>query len=194
MKFEYAPGATPLDPDESVGLIPSHISTQNELNEWEAANILKAESWLFLNANHKDFLSIDFLKLVHKKMFGDTWKWAGIFRKTERNIGVCPYSIGPELKKLLDDVRYQVTEKIYSIDEVAYRFHHRLVVIHPFPNGNGRHSRLMTDLLLVQAGEDRFTWGNQKLENEGPTRKLYINALKVADKHDYSELAKFVRS
>lgn len=194
MKFQYAPGATPLDPDESAELIPTHITTQTDLNEWEAANILKAENWLFLSAYHKDFLNIDFIKLLHKKMFSDTWKWAGIFRNTERNIGVCPSNISIELKKLLDDTRYQIINQTYLIDEIAYRFHHRLVFIHPFPNGNGRHSRLMADFLLKQAGENPFTWGSQKLDNAGPIRERYIQALRAADKCVYVELAKFVRS
>jgi Fic-DOC domain mobile mystery protein B len=194
MKFEYPSGATPLDPDEINGLIPLHISIQSELNEWEAVNILKAENWLFSKTNHGNFLTIDFVKLIHKKMFDDTWRWAGQFRLTERNIGVHPYKITTDLSNLLEDVRCQIINQSYPLDEIAYRFHHRLVAIHPFPNGNGRHARLMTDLLLAQAGEPRFTWGRQKLESEGPIRKQYISALKKADRHDYSSLAEFVRS
>lgn len=194
MKFEYPLGATPLDPDEIDGLIPSHITIQSQLNEWEAANILKAEIWLFSNSNHGDFMSIDFTRLLHARMFDDTWTWAGMFRLTERNIGVSPFTITTDLNNLLEDVRYQVIHESFPIDEIAYRFHHRLVAIHPFPNGNGRHARLMTDLLLVQAGEPRFTWGKQRLEAEGPVRKQYILALQDADKHDYAALAKFVRT
>lgn len=194
MKFNYPPGATPLDLDEINGLIPKHITTQGDLNEWEAENILQAETWAFSSNKHGDFLTIDFTKQFHKKMFGETWKWAGEFRKTERNIGVNPFYITTDLKKLLDDVSYQIINKSYPFDEIAYRFHHRLVAIHPFPNGNGRHARLITDLLLVQAGQPRFTWGRQKLESEGSIRKQYINALKKADSHDYSYLAEFVRA
>ncbi len=194
MKFEYPSGATPLDPNEIDGLIPSHISTQSELNEWEANNILKAENWLFSKTSHGNFLTIDFVKLLHKKMFDETWTWAGQFRSTERNIGVQPYKIASDLNDLLEDVRCQIINQSFPFDEIAYRFHHRLVVIHPFPNGNGRHARLMTDLLLAQAGQPRFTWGRQKLESEGPIRKQYISALKKADRHDYSALAEFVRS
>ncbi len=194
MKFEYAQGATPLDPDEVGGLIPAHITNQSQLNEWEAANILAAETWLFSISKRRNFLTTDFIKLLHTKMFDDTWAWAGKFRTTERNIGVSPFNITTGLNNLLDDVRYQITYKSLSFDEIAYRFHHRLVAIHPFPNGNGRHARLMTDLLLVQTGQPRFTWGRQKLEQEGPIRKQYIEALRNADKHDYTKLAVFVRS
>lgn len=194
MKFEYAPGATPLNQDEIDELIPLHITNQNQLNEWEAANILKAENWVSTSRYRNNFLTLEFAKLLHKKMFNDTWKWAGVFRKTEKNIGVTPSIITTKLKKLLDDVAYQLINNSYSIDEIAYRFHHRLVVIHPFSNGNGRHARLMTDLLLINLGMIRFTWGSQKLEGAGPARKQYIDALRAADKHDYSGLAKFVRS
>lgn len=194
MKFEYPTGATPLDPDEANGLIPLHITTQGQLNEWEAANILKAENWLFSTYNHGNFLTIDFTRTLHKKMFDETWRWAGILRSTQRNIGVEVSNITTELKNLLDDTAFHIINSTYSIDEIAYRFHHRLVWIHPFPNGNGRHSRIMTDLLLVQAGQSRFSWGKQKLDAEGPIRKQYIAALRHADKHDYTALASFVRS
>jgi Fic-DOC domain mobile mystery protein B len=194
MEFDNIPGATPLDPDEITGLIPKHITTHNQLNEWEAENILGAEIWLFSTTTHGNFLTIDFIMYLHKKMFGNTWAWAGKFRTTERNIGVSPYKITTDLKILLEDIRYQILNKIIPIDEIAYRFHHRLVTIHPFPNGNGRHARLMTDLLLVQSGNPRFTWGKIKLDAAGPVRKKYIDALRKADKHDYSELASFVRS
>jgi Fic-DOC domain mobile mystery protein B len=193
MKFEYAPGATPLDPDEINGLIPLHITTQGQLNEWESTNILKAEYWLFSISSPVNFLTIDFMKLLHRKMFEDTWEWAGTFRNTEKNIGVEPLKISTELKNLLDDVTYQVINNSLPIDEMAYRFHHRLVWIHPFSNGNGRFARTITDFLLVQAGQPPFTWGKQEFE-EGPTRKQYIDALKDADKRDYTALAKFVRS
>ncbi len=194
MNFVYAEGATPIDPNEMDGLIPLHISTQGQLNEWEASNILKAESWLFSISGHGDFLTIDFIKRLHIKMFNETWKWAGDFRSSEKNIGVGSYRITTDLNNLLEDVRYQIINHVFPLDEIAYRLHHRLVAIHPFSNGNGRHARLMTDLLLVQAGEPRFTWGKQKLEPEGPVRKQYIDALRKADGHDYSQLAEFVRS
>ena len=194
MKDEYTSGATPLDPDEIDGLIPSHITTQRELNEWEEANILKAENWIFSTYKHGNFLTIDYIKLIHKKMFGQTWKWAGSFRNSEKPIGAEPSTITTKLKILLDDVSYHIINNTYSIDETAYRFHHRLVAIHPFPNGNGRHARTFTDLLLIQTGQPRFTWGRQKLGEEGPIRKQYIDTLKEADKHNYLPLAAFVRS
>jgi Fic-DOC domain mobile mystery protein B len=193
LKFEYATGATPLDPDEAAGLIPSHITTQQQLNEWELANILEGERWA-IGRKRKDLLSIQFVRTLHKRMFGNTWRWAGIFRGTGKNIGVAPANIQPELMKLCEDVIAQLEHKSYTIDEIAARFHHRLVSIHPFANGNGRHARLMTDLLLVQNGAQRFTWGKDDLVAEGTVRKRYIQALQAADRRDYGPLLKFVRS
>lgn len=194
MKFVYPAGATPLDQDEVIGLIPSHITIQSDLNEWEANNILEAESWVYSASHHGNILTLEFIKILHKKMFNKTWKWAGSFRKTEKNIGVSPFKITSALSTLLDDVRCKIENQSFQWDELAYRFHHRLVKIHPFPNGNGRHARLMTDLLLVQAGQLRFTWGSKKLDTEGEVRRQYIEAMRAADKGDYSFLSIFVRA
>lgn len=137
--FEYAPGATPLDPDETACLLPLHITTQGQLNEWEAKNIVEAENWLFSTASNGNFLTSEFIKLLHKKMFIHTWKWAGLFRCTEKTIGVAPFNITTYLKNLLADISFQIQNinahdgKTYGhhVDEISYRFHHRLVAI-PF--------------------------------------------------------------
>lgn len=193
IKFDYAPGATPLDPDEAAGLIPAHITTQGQLNVWEAANILDGEQWAF-SRKHDEILSHHFICLLHKKLFGDTWKWAGEFRKTEKTIGIDPGQIAPELKKLCDDVAYQIANKSYPVDEMAARLHHRLTWIHPFPNGNGRFSRTMADLFLVQNGTQRFSWGEGNLIAAGEVRHRYIKALHAADAKDYRLLLDFIRS
>ena len=145
MKFNYPIGATPLNSDEVVDLIPSHITTQEELNAWEEKNILSAEPWAF---KQKNLLSIDCIKKFHQRMFDKTWKWAGQFRKSEKNIGIHWSKIAIELQKLCDDVKYQIDHHVFSNDEIAIRFHHRLVSIHAFSNGNGRHARLMADMLI----------------------------------------------
>jgi Fic-DOC domain mobile mystery protein B len=189
----HPPGATPLDPDEAAGLIPGHITTQEQLNEWELANILEGERWAF-SRKRKDLLTLRFVRLLHRRMFASTWRWAGVFRKTGKNIGIDPVQIAPELKKLCDDVAYQIEHRSYPIDEIAARFHHRLTWIHPFPNGNGRFSRTMADLLLLQNGAPRFTWGAGDLVTEGGARQRYIQALRAADGRDYAPLLEFVRS
>ncbi len=194
MKFEYPSGATPLDPDEIEGLMPFHIATLAELNEWEALNILQSEGWAFSISHRVGFLERDFIQLLHKKMFNNTWRWAGKFRKTNKNIGSDYSLITMELENLLADVKFQILKNSFSIDEIAYRFHHRLVKIHPFPNGNGRHARMMTDIFLVQSGRLRFSWGSEQLGIASSIRENYIRALKHADKHDYSALSLFVRS
>ncbi|MBI3936222.1 MAG: mobile mystery protein B [Betaproteobacteria bacterium] len=193
MTPHYPPGATPLDPDEATGLIPAHIVTQRQLNEWELANILEGERWAFAR-KRKSLLSIQFIRTLHKRMFGDTWRCAGTFRTTEKNIGVAPVNIQPELGKLFADVGARLQYKSRSLDETAARFHHRLTWIHPFANGNGRIARTMTDLLLVQNGAEHFTWGAGDLVAEGDVRARYIGALRAADAKDYGPLLAFVRS
>lgn len=193
MKFIYPPGATPIDGDEAEALIPRHITLQSELNEWEQANILEAEKWSF-GQRHGDILSIEFIKKLHLKMFDETWKWAGRFRKTLKNIGVVPHEISQELLKFCADAEVQIDEEVYSFDEIAARLHHRLVWIHPFPNGNGRHARIFTDIFLVYNQRQRFTWGREDLANHSETRKKYIEALREADKHNFDPLLEFVRS
>ena len=191
LNLDYPDGATPLDPDEIAGLIPAHISNQGQLNEWEQANITEGEQWAF-GRRHKNILSREFMQALHKRMFRDTWRWAGEIRKTEKNIGIAPQNIYVELKKLHDDVALQLVCKDWEIDEIAARFHHRLVSIHPFPNGNGRFSRTMTDLLLVQNGRERFTWGAGDLVRAGDARQRYLHALRAADQFDYSFLLAFL--
>ena len=127
-------------------------------------------------------------------MFGETWKWAGDFRLTEKTIGIAPHEISVALHNLLEDVKTQLQCKAYPLDEIAARLHHRMVYIHPFPNGNGRHSRLMADLLLVARGAARFTWGGKNIATAGDARKQYIFALQAADDKDNGPLLAFVRS
>jgi Fic-DOC domain mobile mystery protein B len=185
--LNFPEGATPLDPDSAIGLIPSHITTQGQLNEWEQTNIISGEEWVFARKRRR-ILEIDFLEKVHQKMFGDTWEWAGKIRTRETQpVGVAPEQIRTELTNLLADVRAQIDYKTLGIAEIAARFHHRLVYIHPFPNGNGRFSRTIADSLLFQAGQDRFAWGAD-LDHTGDARARYIAALRAADARDYGPL------
>lgn len=192
INLDYAPGATPLDADELASLIPGHITTQGELNEWEQLNIVQGDTWA--RRQRKEILDDGFLRRLHQQMFGETWRWAGSFRKSDKNIGVDWLQIGVELKKLLDDVRYQVANGSLPPDEIAVRLHHRLVAIHPFPNGNGRHARLMADLLVERLGRPRFTWGSASLTDANETRQRYIAALQAADARDIAPLLAFARS
>jgi Fic-DOC domain mobile mystery protein B len=193
MNFDYAPGATPLDPDEALGLIPSHISNHQQLNEWELVNVLAGERWAFAR-KHNDLLELDFIRRLHQRMFGDTWRWAGMLRRTEKNIGIDPLHIQPALHDLCEDVKTQLEYQSYPLDEIAARLSHRLVSIHPFANGNGRLSRTLADLLLVQQGAARFTWGAGNLLADGDVRQRYLDALRAADARDYRPLLTFVRS
>ena len=193
MNFDYPPGATPLDPDEAAGLIPAHIANHGQLNEWEMVNILEGERWAF-GRRHRDLLGNDFVCRLHKRMFGNTWRWAGRFRTTEKNIGIDPLRIPVALRDLNADVAVQLQHGSYPLDEIAARYSHRLVAIHPFANGNGRLSRTIADLLLVQQGAQRFSWGATDLMAAGDVRERYIAALRAADGRDYGPLLAFVRS
>lgn len=192
VNLNYPPGATPLDANELACLLPKHITTQGELNEWEQLNILQGEAWA--RKQRKEIIDEAFVRQLHKQMFGETWSWAGSFRKSDKNIGVDWQHIGVHLRDLLSDVRYQIEHATYPPDEIATRFHHRLVAIHPFPNGNGRHARVMADLLVQKLGQPRFSWGSKSLTEATETRTRYIDALRAADNRDYQPLLAFVRS
>ncbi|MDT9629769.1 mobile mystery protein B [Pseudomonas sp. JV449] len=193
IELELKPGQTPLDPDEVAGLKPRHIATQGELDEWEAQNILKASRWV-ARQKKLDVLNDHFCRELHVKMFDDTWKWAGTFRKSDKNIGCDWTQIAVNLRQLLDNVAYWLEHNIFPPEEIAVRFHHRLVWLHAFPNGNGRHARLMTDCLLRQCGLALFSWGRGNLVIVNEVRQRYIQALRAADANDYALLLAFVRS
>ncbi len=194
MKLDYPEGATPLDPNEMEGLLLS-VSTQKDLNALEKANIRSGVQWAYRSRKLRKFLlSFSGLMLLHQKTFGEVWRWAGIPRTAEKNIGIPPHQISEELGKLCADTQYWIENRIFNWDEIAVRFHHRLVFIHSFVNGNGRHARIATDLLLKFNSCKEFTWGATDLVSESVTRSAYIGALKQADKGDYSKLLAFVRS
>ena len=183
---------TDLTEDELEELIPSYITLRSELNEAEQANILEAQEWAF--ARKRDVLEEKLLNNLHKRMYGNVWGWAGNYRTSGKNIGIDAYRIPTELRQLLDDCRYWIENGTYEPDEIAARFHHRLVSIHCYPNGNGRHARLAADLLLKSMGQERFSWGGKNLVDLSETRKRYIAALQEADGHDIGPLLEFVRS
>ena len=152
----------------------------------------KGDQWA--RKQRKEILNDAFVRQLHKQMFGETWRWAGEFRTSDKNIGTDWPKISVELRKLMDDVHYQIEHASYPPDEIAVRFHHRLVAIHPFPNGNGRHARLMADLLAKRLRQPGFTWGSHGLIEAGTTRQAYIAALQAADARDYAPLLAFARS
>lgn len=193
--FDADDGQTELSSEERKGLKPAYITYRSELNREEQENILKAEKWLFARRlATPDLVDQSFICQVHKRMYGDVWDWAGKYRQSDRNIGVDYYRIHQEMRVFMDDVRYWLEHAIYPADELAVRFHHRLVWIHPFPNGNGRLSRLLADRLVVNVGEPRFTWGRAHLVNAGDVRARYVDALRKADGHDLVPLLAFARS
>ena len=197
MNFEYPVGATPLNPDELTGLRLSHISNRVELDHQEQENILEAERWVFGNKEitTDELLSVDFIRELHKRMLCNVWQWAGEFRSSEKIIGVKSWAIEPALKNMIEDVKFWIEQEVYAADEIGARFHHCLVTVHPFVNGNGRHARIMVDLLLeCLLHRPRFSWGHGNLTHTGDCRNEYISALRAADERDYEPLLGFVRS
>jgi Fic-DOC domain mobile mystery protein B len=196
LNLNYLHGQTPLDEEEKEGLLIYTIATRGELDEFEQQNIEKAIQWTLGRSIKPNVLFTEaFIRLVHKKMFSDVWEWAGEFRKTDKNIGVNKWQITTELKNLLDDANYWYDNNTYPPDEIAIRFKHRIVRIHCFPNGNGRHSRLMADIIIDKIYKlPVFSWGTSNLGVNNDSRRLYLNAVKAADKGDYKLLMAFSKS
>ena len=196
LEIAYITGQTLLSEEELEGLKIPSITTRGELDEFEQLNIEKAIEWtLRLKVKPEQFFTEKFVLNLHKKMYSDVWKWAGNFRKSEKNIGTKSYNIPVALKQLLDDSLYWYSNKTYVNDEIAIRFKHRLVSIHCFPNGNGRHSRLMADLILEKLYLIKyFTWSSSNLVKANEIREKYIKALQQADNQNYEPLIAFAKS
>ena len=196
LTIEYIDGQTPLSEKEKEGLLIPSITTREELDEFEQLNIEKAIQWTFgKKLKAEELFSEKFIKTLYKRMYGKVWKWAGDFRKSEKNIGVKSYLIPTQLKQLLDDVLFWMQNKTYEPEELAIRFKHRLVSIHYFANGNGRHSRLMADLIMEKLFNRKvFSWGITNLAKVTEARSDYIQAVRKADNHDIQPLIAFANS
>ena len=195
LEIEYIEGQTPLDEDEKEGLLIKSITTRGELDEFEQFNIEKAIQWTLGKKWEPEYiLSEDFVKELHIRMFKEVWSWAGEFRKTNKNIGVDKYQIGVSLKQLLDDGLYWLKNRTYSDEEFAIRFKHIIVKIHCFPNGNGRHSRLIADIIISKIfGKSVFTWNSANLNKKGEARSNYLTAIRLADSGDIKPLINFAK-
>lgn len=185
-------GHTELTEDDRVGLIPSYITTRGDLFAAEQRNIARA--LLRRPPLIGTLLDDGYLRRLHRDMLGEIWDWAGRYRRRETNIGIDPAQISVAVRTLVDDAIAWVDNETYKPDELAVRFHHRLVAIHPFPNGNGRHSRIAADYLVVALGRPRFGWGIGIDVNTEDLRAAYHRALHRADAGDIKELVAFARS
>jgi Fic-DOC domain mobile mystery protein B len=196
LEISYIDGQTPLSEEEKDGLKIPSITTREELDEFEQLNIEKAIQWTFgKKIKAEELLSEKFVKDLHKRMYGDVWKWAGSFRNSEKNLGIKSFLVPVQLKQLLDNTLFWHENNTFSPIEIAIRFKHELVSIHCFPNGNGRHSRLMADLIMEKLyGEPFLSWGTFNLVNVTDKRKEYIAALKLADKRQIEPLISFAKS
>jgi Fic-DOC domain mobile mystery protein B len=198
IELHYENGQTPLDEDEKDGLLIPSVTTRGELDELEQRNIEDAILWTVQRRRRftaAEILTERFVRELHQKMLGDVWEWAGSFRQSNKNIGVDKYQISVELRILLDDCKFWIAQNSFSPDEIAIRFKHRIVSIHCFANGNGRHSRLMGDMIAEKIfGREVFTWGAAGLIQQGEFRSNYLQALNAADNGNYHPLLKFARS
>lgn len=196
LDLEYIKGQTPIDEEEKEGLKIKTISTRGELDEFEQSNIEEAIEWSMKSKFSLDhILTVKFIKEVHRKMFSEVWNWAGTFRNSNKNIGVDKHQIHSHLLSMLDDCKFWINNKTYCEDEIAVRFKHRLVKIHPFPNGNGRHSRLCADILISHVFiKPVFTWGGTDLTEHNENRDKYLAAIYKADEELIEPLMAFARS
>jgi Fic-DOC domain mobile mystery protein B len=193
--FGGTDGQTPLDPDESKSLIPDHIITRGQLDQWELENIAEADRWTRTRPPRSEqLLSEIYLRRLHKRMFSKTWRWAGTFRRSDKNIGIDWRQVPVRLNQLLENLRYRLENGETDTDALATEFHHQLVFIHPFPNGNGRWSRMATDLLLESLGAEPFSWGANDKQPMDEIRDRYIAALREGDRGNLQPLAEFTRS
>lgn len=196
--LDYEQGQTSLEEEEKEGLLIPSVTTKGELDEVEQRNIEEAVRWTIERRKRftqDEMLTEAFVLELHRRMLSDVWAWAGSFRKTDKNIGVSKYHISVELRTLLDNCRYWIANGTFSGDEIAIRFKHRLVSVHCFANGNGRHSRLMADMIAEKVfGAEVFSWGGKTLSNSNDERTCYIAALRSADQENYGPLIAFARS
>ena len=192
----YNDGQTPLDEDEKEDLLIQSIATRGELDEFEQQNIEDTIQWsLTRRFKSERILSESFIQELHKRMYRNVWRWAGEYRKTNKNIGFDKLEIPIALRSLIDDASYWLENNIYDPEEFAIRFKHRLVSIHCFPNGNGRHSRMIADIIVEKIFQQPvFSWGSKNLSDEKESREKYLIAIRKADKGDFSLLLKFARS
>jgi Fic-DOC domain mobile mystery protein B len=196
LDLKYNEGQTPLNEEEMEGLLIKTITTHGELDEFEQMNIEKAIEWtLTKKFKMKGIISEDFVKELHKRMFGDVWEWAGRFRMSEKNLGIKYHLIGTSLKQLNDDCMFWINNGTYGEEEIAIRYKHQIVNIHCFANGNGRHSRLMADVIIHHVfKKDVFTWSGSNLVKTGEERTSYLKAIREADKANIQPLINFAKS
>ncbi len=196
LDLDYIDGQTPIDDDEKEGLLIETITTKGDLDEFEQKNIEEAMQWEFgRKFKATQVFTEKFIRDIHKRMYGEVWAWAGEFRRTDKNIGIDKHQIPVALKMLCDDALFWLEHESYTPEEIAVRFKHRLVSIHCFPNGNGRHSRFMGDIVVEKLlGQEPFTWGAGNLSKAGDTRTTYLQAVKAADLGEYAPLLSFARS
>lgn len=181
------PGQTPLD--DLSGLRVKGVRTTAQLNAAEAENIRKATvKYLMVRPSRRSArFEVAWLCKLHREMFGDVWDWAGKFRKRETNIGAPPAVTEQRLHNLLEDLKAWEMSGMPLLEQ-AVRLHHVAVLIHPFPNGNGRWSRMVGNIWLRLHGAEPVIWPEATIGAASAVRGEYLQAVRAADKGDYTAL------
>jgi len=192
--FSAAYASTPIEPDDHQFLVPEmkHLITWADVDAEEASNIAKGRAWLI--AQHftlDDLFDTLTLRTIHQRMFGKVWTWAGSVRRRETSIGIDPSQIQTQFEQLVQNFRWRAA----NADEIGFseeerrelgiRFHTEMVAIHAFVNGNGRHARLVANLVdsamgLGSLADPLYPWGARSGLPSAESRKLYLDAIKLA--------------
>ena len=178
--FKDRGGQTPLPPELQKGLISKNVQTIGELDEYEEQNI--AEGMVWLEDSNANSLNYSFWLRLHKKLFGNVWNWAGEIRSHDLGNAdfLYPEKVRPALMQLIGDAEYWFKNDTYPKKETIARIHEKLLTIHPFANGNGRWSRILTEYICKQNKIDIPKWNLKSKDDPQKRRKEYIEAVELA--------------
>ncbi|HXQ81690.1 MAG TPA: mobile mystery protein B [Opitutaceae bacterium] len=199
MPIEVCPadaGSGPIAPKEAALLLPS-LSTRAQLDEIERLRINAARVWAMRGAvlRRGDLLTEAFVRDLHRRMFGGIWRGAGRYRTNEGGKGWEARRIPGGVRMFLDDAEGWIRFSTYPVHEAAVRLHHRLRSIQPWSNGNGRHARLLADIVVASQGEEPLTWGSRSDPAGSPRAGArYLDAIRAADSGGMERLVDFARS
>ena len=158
----------------------------------EAKNHYEALEYLYslVEKDNSQNISEYLIRNLHKLVTAETDKeWAGNYRNS--NVIIVGSEHTPpdafEVSIVMGDLIKWLRgnqKKLHPI-ELAAIFHHKLVFIHPFFDGNGRTARLAMNLLLMQKSYPMAVM----LKND---RKKYYQTLSRADEKDYAPFVRFI--
>jgi len=174
------------------------IQRKREMDALEAVKLAKATDWAIrhYSADHR-FSAAD-VCLLHKQWLGEVYSWAGEYRRVNIGKGGFAFAMAAQVSRLMEEFERKVLavytpcnfndpEKIIEALAVA---HCELVLIHPFRDGNGRLSRLLSTLMALQAGLPLLDFSGI----EGKARQAYFLAVQASMGNDYEPMKKVFRA